>query len=141
MLFKIRPYGQEKPVKGFYYKAQLFPIGKLENLKMYFPQATQILDQKAEKKYLSVKIKEGHKIRWVYLEPEFFGGVSPKDLPPEAAKEPAPSTSAVGPKPSSSYSKDDKDKDWEGDGTESKPKITIYCYLNKVLLLLPNDPK
>ena len=59
-------------MEGFYYKAQLFPTAKLENLKRFFPKITSILDEKAERKYLSVQVKEGKKTKWVFLEPEFF---------------------------------------------------------------------
>ena len=97
-------------MEGFYYKGELFPTGKLENLKTFFPQITKILDEKAEKKYLSVKVKIGTKTKWVYLEPEFFfGRDSKKTGQPSKVLPEFPGTPK--PRASSNSKSNDDDKD------------------------------
>ena len=73
-MFKVKPYGSKQNVKGNFYKSQLYPVGKVDYLKLLFPEVKDILGQKAERKHLSVKIRtEDGSTKWVYLEPYFFG--------------------------------------------------------------------
>ena len=73
-MFQVTPYGSKVKVKGNFYKSQLYPVGKVSDLKKLFPEGVDILGQKAERKHLSVKIKtKDGATRWVFLEPHYFG--------------------------------------------------------------------
>lgn len=95
-MFKLKRYGANEPSKGLHYIQEIRPIN-LKELKKLFPEVLTFEGQRAESKYLEVKVKikdnKGTKTRWIQLEPAFF--FKDKDgNSPSPVDDPKPGTSS-----------------------------------------------